>query len=294
MCDADRARPWRRDTIAMPYSVSKPFAAGCALVLVDRGLLDLGAPLRTYWPEMQADTTMRQVLSHQSAHVLLDDPAPAEAFYDWELMCGLVAKPPPLWPPGSGCGEPALQRALVGEVVRRVDGRSLGRFLRDEVCDPLGSDFHVGLSPADLTRAADLTGLDEAKHRIAPVTHPRPRDRQPSRCVRSAGRQHGTMAEGGGPGGDRARHGLRHTRVRRIAPPTLTNAAPPTGRSPTMPYTPLAVTFGLDGCLWRQCHNDPGCKQVAVPVDGVMPFHPWGRPISESILRPLSCSPHSW
>jgi CubicO group peptidase (beta-lactamase class C family) len=167
-CDAGRTRGWARDTLAMPYSVSKPFAAICALVLADRGLVDLDAPVRTYWPQMEADTTMRQVLSHQSGHVLLDNPAPVEAFYDWDLMCGLVAKQQPLWQPGSACGEAALLYGhLVGEVVRRVDGRSLGTFLREEVCGPHGLDFHVGLAPSDLARVADLTGLVGAEPRLA-------------------------------------------------------------------------------------------------------------------------------
>ena len=158
--DAALTRPWRADTLVMPYSVTKPFAAVCALVLVDRGLLDLDAPLQTYWPEMRARTTLRQVLSHQSGHALLERPAPTEAFYDWDLMCTLVAEQPPLWEPGHGCGESALLYGhLVGEVVRRVDGRSLGTFLREEVCGPHGLDFVVGLAGDDLPRVADLTGF---------------------------------------------------------------------------------------------------------------------------------------
>jgi CubicO group peptidase (beta-lactamase class C family) len=159
--DAARTKPWAADTLVMPYSVTKPFAAVCALVLVDRGVLDLDAPLTTYWPEMVAATTLRQVLSHQSGHALLERPAPPEALLDWDRMCTLIAAQPPLWEPGHGCGESALLYGhLVGEVVRRVDGRSLGTFLREEVCDPHGIDFHVGLREGDLPRVADLTGLD--------------------------------------------------------------------------------------------------------------------------------------
>ena len=149
--DVAGTRPWGEDTVVMPYSVTKPFAAVCALVLVDRGVLDLDAPLTTYWPEMVAATTLRQVLSHQSGHALLEKPAPAEALLDWDRMCALVAAQPPLWEPGHGCGESALLYGhLVGEVVRRVDGRSLGTFLREEVCGPHGLDFHVGLREAEL------------------------------------------------------------------------------------------------------------------------------------------------
>ncbi len=160
--DAARTRSWAEDTLVMPYSVTKPFAAVCAMVMVDRGILDLDVPLSTYWPELLAPTTLRQVLCHQSGLALLEQPASEEAFYDWDLMCGLVAAQPPLWEPGTACGESALLFGhQVGEVVRRVDGRSLGTFLREEVCGPHGLDFHIGLLDEDLPRVADLTGFDE-------------------------------------------------------------------------------------------------------------------------------------
>lgn len=164
--DAAGKRPWRADTIAMVYSVTKPFAAVCALVLADRGLIDLDAPLSTYWPEMTAATTMRQVLAHRSGHVALDRPAPEAAWYDWDRMCRLITEQEPAWQPGTAHGESALFYGhLVGEVVRRVDGRTLGRFLRDEVCDPRGLDFHVGLTDPELARVADLGGFGEAFRR---------------------------------------------------------------------------------------------------------------------------------
>ena len=160
--DLARTREWAKDTLVMPYSVTKPFAALCGLVLADRGLVDLDAPLSSYWPELLAPTTLRQVLSHQSGLVLLERPAPEEAFYDWDLMCRLVAEQPPLWEPGTACGESALLYGhQIGEVVRRVDGRTLGTFLRDEICAPHGLDFHVGVPTSDLGRVADLTGFDD-------------------------------------------------------------------------------------------------------------------------------------
>lgn len=164
--DAAHTRPWRRDSIVMPYSVTKPFAAVCALVLADRGLVDLDAPLSTYWPEMTAATTLRQVLAHRSGHVLLDRRLGPEAFSDWDLVCRLLAAQTPLWEPGTAQGEAALFYGhLIGEVVRRVDGRSLGRFLREEVCGPLGLDFWVGLGEEQLPRVVELTGYDDAFRR---------------------------------------------------------------------------------------------------------------------------------
>ncbi|HQR25917.1 MAG TPA: serine hydrolase domain-containing protein [Nocardioides sp.] len=164
--DAARTRPWGPDSIVMPYSVTKPFAAVCLLLLVDRGLVDLDEPVRTYWPQMRAPATVRQVLSHQAGLVALDDPLPTEAFFDWPRLCAALAAQEPQWPPGQAHGESALFYGhLVGEVVRRVDGRSLGRFLREEVCGPLGLDFAVGLTEQERSRAVALTGLSSEEFR---------------------------------------------------------------------------------------------------------------------------------
>ena len=161
--DTARTRPWARDSIVMPYSVTKPFAAACVLLLADRGVVELDATMATYWPELRAgEATLRQVLAHTSGIVVLDEPAPTDALYDWDRMCALLAGQEPTWPPGEGIGECALFYGhLLGEVVRRVDGRSLGTFLREEVCGPLGVDFSVGLAEDQLGRVVDLTGYDE-------------------------------------------------------------------------------------------------------------------------------------
>jgi CubicO group peptidase (beta-lactamase class C family) len=161
--DAARTQRWGRDHIVQPYSATKPFAAACALRLVDAGDLDLDAPVQRYWPEFTAPATVRHVLSHQAGVVALDEPAPTEAFYDWDDLCRRLAAQSPQWEPGTAHGESALFYGhLVGELVRRVDGRRLGAFLAEEICGPLGLDFHVGLAPAEQERAVELTGLDEA------------------------------------------------------------------------------------------------------------------------------------
>ena len=161
--DSGRHRPWAAGSVVQPYSVSKPFAAVCALRLVQAGRLDLDAPVQRYWPEFRAPATVRQVLSHQAGVVMLDQPVPTEAFYDWGWLCALLAAQQPAWEPGTAHGESALFYGhLVGELVRRVDGRSIGRFLAGEICGPAALDFAFGLSPAQQARAVDLTGLDEA------------------------------------------------------------------------------------------------------------------------------------
>lgn len=160
--DATGTLPWGRDSIVQPYSVSKPFIAMGALLLVDRGLLDLDAPVRRYWPEFTADATVRQVLSHQAGIVALDAPAPTEVFYDWDALCALLAAQQPEWAPGTAHGELALFYGhLVGEIVRRIDGRRPGAFMREELCGPAGLDFFVGLTPEDQVRAVDLTCLGD-------------------------------------------------------------------------------------------------------------------------------------
>jgi len=160
--DVARTQGWERDTIVMPYSVTKPFAALTALVLADRMLIDLDSPVQRYWPQLRAEATVRQLLSHQVGLVALADPAAESLWYDWDALCSRLADEHPRWQSGSAMGESALFYGhLVGELVRRVDGRTLGAFLREEVCGPLGLDFTVGLREAELSRTADLTGLDE-------------------------------------------------------------------------------------------------------------------------------------
>ncbi len=164
--DAAGAIPWQRDSIVQPYSVSKPFAAMCALLLVDRGLLDLDAPVERYWPEFTAQATVRHVLSHQAGVVALDAPAPTEVFYDWNALCALLAAQQPAWTPGAAHGESALFYGhLVGEIVRRISGRSVGTFMREEVCVPAALDFHFGLLPDEQRRAVDLTCLGDIESR---------------------------------------------------------------------------------------------------------------------------------
>jgi CubicO group peptidase (beta-lactamase class C family) len=165
--DVSGRRRWQRESIAMTYSVSKAFTATCALVLVDRGLLDLDSAVQRYWPELRTEATVRQLLSHQVGLVALDGPAPQELLYDWDGLCGRLAAMEPLWATGTAIGESALFYGhLVGEVVRRVDGRGLGTFLRDEVCGPEELDFFVGLGDAELPRAVDLTQLETLRERV--------------------------------------------------------------------------------------------------------------------------------
>jgi CubicO group peptidase (beta-lactamase class C family) len=112
-----------RAAFVQPYSVSKPFAAVCALRLVQDGRLDLDAPMQRYWPGFRAAATVRHVLSHRAGVVMLDRQLPTGAFYDWDWLCALLAAQQPAWEPGTAHGEsPLFYGHLVGELVRGWTG----------------------------------------------------------------------------------------------------------------------------------------------------------------------------
>ena len=161
--DPARTRPWARDTIVHVYSVTKGMTALCAHRLVDRGALDLDAAVARYWPEFaqagKGAISVRWLLSHRAGLQALRSQLPPESLYDWDAMCAALAEAAPCIPPGTVGYHPVTFGWLVGELVRRIDGRSLGRFFREEVATPLGIDFHIGLGPAEEKRAADITQL---------------------------------------------------------------------------------------------------------------------------------------
>jgi CubicO group peptidase (beta-lactamase class C family) len=152
--DADRTMPWQQDTITNVWSVTKTMTALCALVLVDRGDLDLDAPVVRYWPGFSAAGVLtRHLLSHTAG--LPDWEGPVEELYDWPAATARLAATAPQWAPGTAAGYHSLtQGFLVGEVVRRVTGRSVGEFFAAEVAGPLGADFAIGLPAEEDFRVA--------------------------------------------------------------------------------------------------------------------------------------------
>ena len=159
--DAGRTRAWERDTIVNVFSTTKAMTALCAHMLADRELLDLDAPVARYWPEFAAngkdEIPVRHLLSHRAGLAALRAPLPTEALYDWPRMVKALADEKPWWEPGSASGYHAMTYGyLVGEVIRRVSGKTPGAFLRDEVTGPLGADFHIGLAASEDSRVADM------------------------------------------------------------------------------------------------------------------------------------------
>jgi CubicO group peptidase (beta-lactamase class C family) len=160
-------RPWQRDTLVNVWSTTKMAAALCVLVLHDRDALSLDAPMATYWPEFAANgkeaVLVRHVLGHTAGLPVFDDVPDDLTVFDWDECCRRLAGQAPRWTPGDGSGYHAeTQGWLVGELVRRVDGRSIGAFFRDEVAGPLGVDLHIGLADRDHDRVADVTPVRAA------------------------------------------------------------------------------------------------------------------------------------
>ena len=159
--DAARTRPWEHDTLVNVWSTTKGPVALCAHILADRGLLDLDAPVATYWPEFAAagkeNVLVRHLLSHRAGLAGLREPHSLAQLYDWELTTERLAATEPWWEPGTRSGYHALTYGfLVGEVVRRVSGLLPSDFLEREVTGPLGIDFTIGLPEKEASRAAEL------------------------------------------------------------------------------------------------------------------------------------------
>jgi CubicO group peptidase (beta-lactamase class C family) len=162
---ADRAsgRPWARDTVALVFSTTKGATAVCANVLAERGELDVDAPAVEHWPEFGAEGKARipvsWLLSHQAGLAWVDTPLTLEQALAWEPMIRALERQAPAWEPGTAHGYHAVTYGyLIGEVVRRITGRTIGRWFDDEVARPLGLDFWIGLPEAEEPRVAPLVG----------------------------------------------------------------------------------------------------------------------------------------
>jgi CubicO group peptidase (beta-lactamase class C family) len=173
--DLARTVPWNENTIACVFSTTKTMTSLAALVLVERGELDLDANVAKYWPEFaargKAGIKVRQLLSHTSGVSGWDQPVTLDDVYDWDKSTAMLAAQAPWWEPGTASGYHALSYGhLIGEVIRRITGQRLGEFFAAHIAGPLGADFHIGLAPSELPRVAELvhwppqptypTGLD--------------------------------------------------------------------------------------------------------------------------------------
>jgi len=159
--DQARTRPWNRDTIVNVWSTTKGLTAICAHRLAGEGKLDFEAPVAKYWPEFaqggKGAIPVKFLLSHRAGLAAIRAPIPDEALFSWEIVTRELARQEPWWEPGTKHGYHAITFGwLVGEVVRRITGKSLGTYFRDEIARPLSLDAHIGFDASLDARVAEI------------------------------------------------------------------------------------------------------------------------------------------
>ena len=230
-------RPWAPDTLVDCRSATKGLTALALAIVADRGQIDLDAPVRRYWPELRADPTVRQALSHQAGIPVLDG-LPAGAILDWDVMAAAVAAQEPLWAPGERHGYHGASFGwLVGEPVRRAAAEPLAAFLGREVFDRLGVEGFMGTPAADHGRVADLVW---------------------GRPAHGAARRPPTGPQGAAP-----------TLAQRMYAPVLPPLAPamnaPAFRAAAIPVTGATVTARTFATIFGELARDGG-SLVSAPM----------------------------
>ncbi|MGP3928430.1 serine hydrolase domain-containing protein [Nonomuraea sp. KM88] len=168
VADRHTGRPWQQDTPAFVYSCTKAVTAAVLLQLAERGQVDLTAPVADVWPEFAAEgkaaITVEQVLTHQSGLPVIEEPVPVEEFEDHAAIAARLAAQAPLWEPGKAHGYHALTYGfLLGEVIRRVTGKSVGELAAAEIARPLGLELWVGAPDTVIARTARLQAGERAR-----------------------------------------------------------------------------------------------------------------------------------
>lgn len=180
----DTHEPWTRDTVSVVFSCTKAATALCAQILIDRGQLELDAPMSRYWPEFaqagKDGATVRMALNHSVGVPALREPVKPGGYCDWDYMVERLSREAPFWAPGTRNGYHMSSFGwVVGELVRRVSGQSLGTFFRNEVAQPLGMDFWIGLPEeieprvAPMIRFVPPRGAPKSDFTIALITDPK-------------------------------------------------------------------------------------------------------------------------
>lgn len=187
--DAERTAPWERDTITNVWSTTKTMTNLSALVLADRGEIDLDAPVADHWPEFKANgkegVLVRHLLAHTAGLPSWRTPIAVDDLYDWDKVCSLLAADEPWWEPGTASGYHAVtQGNLVGEVIRRATGKTVGTWFKEHLAGPLGADFHIGtpperdgdvakvIPPPSLAEQAAAMGLDGESIALRVLSNP--------------------------------------------------------------------------------------------------------------------------
>src|SRR5579859_168063 len=167
--DGAREREWQRDTLVCMMSVSKGITGLAFNILVNRGLIDINAPVARYWPEFaqngKESLQVRYVLDHRAGLPIVADKMWPGAIFDHQATCEALARQAPLWEPGKVAAYHIhTQGFLLGEIIRRVTGKTVGHFIRDELAGPLQADFLLGsMSEHDQARVAEVMPNMEAR-----------------------------------------------------------------------------------------------------------------------------------
>ena len=165
--DEAKTTLWKEDTIVPVYSTSKTMVALCALILIDRGLIDPFAPVATYWPEFAANgkekIQVRHVMSHTSGLSGWEQPVTVDDVYDWERATSILAAQSPWWEAGTASGYHLVSyNHLVGEIVRRVSGMTPVEFFNQEIGIPFGLDYQFGVTDSIAHRVSPMVPIKEA------------------------------------------------------------------------------------------------------------------------------------
>lgn len=170
--DPSRQRRWREDTLVSVFSATKGLTSTCIHLLADRGEIDLDAPVSRYWPDFgqcgKQDVTVADVLGHRSGVLAPQTRMHYTDVADWDLVCARLAQARPWWAPGSAQGYHMVSFGFIlGEVVRRVTGRTLGEYLRTEIAEPMGIDVHIGLPRSEHRRCAAMVNKPHIRDVLA-------------------------------------------------------------------------------------------------------------------------------
>ena len=170
--DQAKSRPWNRDTLVNVWSTTKGLCAISAHRLADQGKLDLDAPVAKYWPEFAAAGKgyypRQYLLSHKAGIAAIRAPLKHDDIFSWDNVTTDLARQEPWWEPGTRHGYHAITFGwLVGEVVRRICGKSLGTYFREEIARPLGADAYIGLPAPSMSRVSDIIYRASAQARRA-------------------------------------------------------------------------------------------------------------------------------
>ncbi len=158
--DRHKSKPWEKHTITNLMSVAKAITATCFFLLVERGFANENDPVAKYWPEFaqagKKDIPIRWVMDHRAGIPVLDPSPPPGTIYDWDAMCAAIARQAPIFPPGEKCAYHVFNQGfIVGEIVRRITGMSIGAFFRKEFSEPMSLEYWIGVPPNIADRCAD-------------------------------------------------------------------------------------------------------------------------------------------